>query len=305
MSPARGILLKISALALFTIMASLVKAAVAEVPAGQAVFFRAFFSLPVILIWLALRKELATGLRTRQPMLHIWRGLIGGSAMGLTFVALGYLALPEATLVGFVTPILVLILAVLMLGETVRIFRWSMVVMGLAGVLIVIWPRISLGGGEADRLAMIGVGAALLAASLRALVQIHVRRMIRTEATSAIVFYFAITVSVGGLLTAPFGWVMPEPKILIYMVGSGFVGGVAQLLVTSAFRHADASVLAPFDYASILFSMVAGYVFFAEIPTMTMLAGAALVILSGVLIIWREQRIGARRDGQEPVSTQS
>ena len=305
MSPVRGILLKICALALFTIMASLVKASVAHVPAGQAVFFRAFCSLPVILVWLIARGELTTGLRTRQPMMHIWRGLIGGSAMGLTFVALGLLPLPEVTVVGFITPILTLILAVIMLGETVRVFRWSMVALGLVGVLIVVWPRLSFGGTEADNLAAIGVACALVAASARALVQIHVRRMVKTEATAAIVFYFAVTVSIGGLLTLPFGWVFPDTKILAFMVGSGLIGGVAQLLITTAFRYTAASVMAPFDYVSILFSMIAGYFFFTEVPTQTMLLGAALVILSGVLIIWREHRIGARRGPQEPVSCQT
>ena len=305
MSPVRGILLKICALALFTIMASLVKASVAHVPAGQAVFFRAVCSLPIILIWLIARGELATGLRTRHPMTHIKRGLIGGSAMGLSFVALGYLPLPEVTVVGFIAPIITLILAVLMLGETVRVFRWSMVALGLVGVLIVVWPRLTFGESEADKLAAIGVACALLAASLRALVQIHVRKMVKTESTSAIVFYFAMTVSIGGLLTLPFGWVVPELTILLYMVGSGLVGGVAQLLITTAFRYAPASVMAPFDYVSILFSMIAGYFLFAEIPTSTMLLGAALVILSGVLIIWREHRIGTRRGPQEPVSSQT
>lgn len=305
MSPVRGILLKICALALFTIMASLIKASVAHVPAGQAVFFRAFCSMPVVLAWLAIRGELATGLRTRHPMMHVKRGLIGGSAMGLTFVALGRLPLPEVTVLGFIAPILVLVLSVIFLKETVRLFRWSMVALGLVGVLIVVWPRLTLTGMEADSVAAIGVAAALVAASLRAIVQVHIRQMVKTETTSAIAFHFVITVSAGGLLTLPFGWVMPEPTILIYLISAGLVGGVAQLFITSSFRYADVSVLAPFDYVSILFSMVAGFFFFAEIPTMTMLLGASLVILSGVLIIWREHRLGVRKRAQEPVSAQT
>ena len=289
--------MKIGALALFTIMASMIKVAVEYVPAGQAVFFRAFFSLPIIVSWLVIRGEMASGLRTRAPMLHIWRGLIGGSAMGLSFVALGLLPLPEVTVVGFIAPIMVLVLAVFMLGETVRMFRWSMVGLGLLGVIIVVWPRLSIGDANTDRLALIGVSAALIAASLRALVQIHVRRMVKTEQTSAIVFYFAVTVSVGALLTFPFGWDNPPTFIWVMLIGSGLVGGVAQLLITTAFRHADASMLAPFDYVSILFSMLAGYMLFDEAPTGPMLAGAALVILSGVLIIWRERQIGIKARG--------
>lgn len=305
MSPVRGILLKICALALFTIMASLIKASVAQVPAGQAVFFRAFFALPVIVTWMAIRGELVTGLRTRHPMMHVKRGLLGGSAMGLTFVALGKLPLPEVTVLGFISPIIALILSVIFLKETVRLFRWSMVALGLVGVLIVVWPRLSFTGLETDRIAAIGAVAALVAASLRAIVQVHVRQMIRTETTSAIVFYFAVTVSTMSLITLPFGWVMPDTNILIYLISAGLIGTVAQIFITTSVRYADISVLAPFDYVSILFSMAAGYVFFAEVPTPTMVSGAALVILSGVLIIWREHRLGVRKVPREPVSSQT
>lgn len=298
MSSVRGIFFKIIALALFTIMASLVKAAMDTVPPGQAVFFRAFFSLPIIFLWLAYRHELSTGLRTKKPMLHVWRGLIGGISMGATFFALGHLPLPEVTIIGFVSPIVTLLLAVLLLGEVVRVFRWSMVALGLAGVMIVIWPRLSFGQGDMSDLALVAVAAVLISACMRALVQIHIRRMVKTEQTSAIVFYFALTVSGASLLTAPFGWIIPDWNVVLLLVASGLVGGIAQLFITTAFRYSDASVLAPFDYVSILFSMIAGYFWFSEVPTGPMIVGASLVVLSGVLIIWRERRIGikARQD---------
>ncbi|MDG2339929.1 MAG: DMT family transporter [Paracoccaceae bacterium] len=298
MSSVRGILLKITALALFTVMAALVKAAMESVPPGQAVFFRALFSLPIIFLWLAYRRELATGLRTKKPILHVWRGLIGGVSMGATFFALGHLPLPEVTIIGFVSPIITLMLAVFLLGETVRVFRWSMVALGLAGVLIVVWPRLSFGGENIEAIAVWAVFAVLVSACLRALVQIHIRRMVKTEQTSAIVFYFAVTVSMASLLTAPFGWIVPDGNVLFLLVASGIVGGVAQLFITTAFRYSDASVLAPFDYISILFSMIVGYFWFTEVPTRPMLIGASLVVLSGVLIILRERQIGikARQD---------
>jgi drug/metabolite transporter (DMT)-like permease len=301
MSSVRGIFLKISALLLFTVMAAMIKAAVAVVPAGQAVFFRAFCALPVILLWLRWRGELATGLRTRHPWLHLWRGTIGGLSMGLTFVALGLLPLPEVTVVGFVTPILTLVLSVLMLGETVRLFRWSMVLLGLVGVVIVVSPRLSL-EGAADRLALWGLLAATISAGLRSLVQIHVRRMVKTENPATIVFYFAVIVSLGGLATAPFGWVMPDAKVWALMIGAGVLGSVAQLMVTSAVRQAEPSVLAPFDYVSILFSMLVGFVVFGDVPTGAMWAGASLVILSGVLIVLRERQLGLKkpREPQTP-----
>lgn len=298
MSSVRGIFLKILALALFTIMAAMAKAAMDTVPTGQAVFFRAFCSFPVILGWLLWQGDLVAKLRTRNPGLHVLRGVVGGTAMGLNFAALSLLPLPEVTVIGFVSPFFTLVLAVLMLGETVRAFRWSMVALGLVGVSIVIWPRLTLDAETASIAAMIGVFCVLCAALLRSLVQIHIRKMVKTEHPSAIVFYFTATVSIFALLTAPFGWVWPSANVLFLLIGSGLVGGVAQLMVTQSLKLSDASVLAPFEYASILFAMTVGYLWFADIPTGPMLMGASLVVVSGMLIIWRERQIGikARQD---------
>ena len=94
MQPLRGIALKLCAVMLFIIMLSLVKAVSADVPAGQSVFFRSFFAIPVIVVWLLLRGELSIGLRVRSRMGHFWRGVIGTIAMGLNFAAVGFLPLP-------------------------------------------------------------------------------------------------------------------------------------------------------------------------------------------------------------------
>ena len=135
MTPLRGIALKLLAVFVFTIMASLIKATSSDVPPGEAVFFRSFFALPVILGWLALRGDLSTGLRTKLPLGHLWRGLIGVSAMGFGFAALGLLPLPEVTVLGFVAPLLTVVLAALLLGERLRLFRISAVLLGLVGVV--------------------------------------------------------------------------------------------------------------------------------------------------------------------------
>ncbi|KIC06748.1 membrane protein, partial [Leisingera sp. ANG-M1] len=95
----------------------------------------------------------------------------------------------------------------------------------------------------------------------------------QSEHTAAIVFYFSLTASALALLTAPFGWVIPDPQTAARLVGAGLVGGVAQILVTSSYRFAPASMLAPYDYASMLFAIVIGYIWFNEWPTLVMLAG--------------------------------
>lgn len=301
MSPLRGIALKLTSVVLFTIMASLIKASSAHVPTGEAVFFRSFFAMPVIVAWLAMRGDLKTGLKAKHPVLHVWRGLIGVTAMGCGFAALGLLPLPEVTALGFAAPMLTVLLAALLLGERLRLFRLSAVVLGLVGVCIVLWPRLTL--DDVDDAAMLGVGLVLASAVMRALAQIQIRRMVAVEETSAIVFYFSLTATGFSLLTLPFGWVVPDTHVLAMLVGAGLIGGVAQIFITSAYRFAGAAVVAPFDYASILFAILFGYFFFDEVPTAMVLVGSAIVIAAGGIIIWRERQLGIQRGKARPNMT--
>jgi drug/metabolite transporter (DMT)-like permease len=292
--PMLAIALKVVAIGLFTALSALIKAVSDTVPAGEAVFFRSFFAIPVIVVWLAIRGDLKHGLKTQSPMNHVWRGLVGTSAMAMTFMGLGMLPLPEVTAIGYATPIFTLILAALFLGERIRLVRITAVGIGLLGVLIMIYPRLT-GSADMSSTAFIGVLLVLAATIARGFVQIHIRRMVMTENTAAIVFYFSITASVLSLLTLPFGWVVPDLRELTLLVGAGLVGGVAQILVTSSYRFAPASMLAPYDYVSMLFAIAIGYIWFAELPTAVMLAGATLVILGNILVIWRESRLGLVR----------
>ncbi|MDA7429940.1 DMT family transporter [Primorskyibacter aestuariivivens] len=302
MQTGRGIALKLIALAVFTIMASLIKATSDAVPPGEAVFFRSAFALPVIIVWLMLKGELSTGLRTRNPMGHVWRGVIGVSAMGLGFTALGLLPLPEVTAIGFASPLITVILAALLLGEQVRMFRLSAVGIGLIGVLVILWPRLSF-GADLDRLAMIGAVAMLISAALRSLAQVHIRRLVQTEHPSAVVFYFMLTASVLSLFTLPFGWTVPSLPEAAMLIGAGVFGGIGQIFLTLSYRFAPAGVLAPFDYASMLFAVIVGYVVFAEVPTTATIMGSVIVMAAGVLIIWRERQLGLQRGKARPKLT--
>lgn len=292
--PALGVGLKITAILLFTCMSAIIKSLADEVPAGESVFFRSFFAIPVILIWLAQRGKLKSGLKTKNPMGHVWRGLFGTTAMGLTFTGLGLLPLPEVTAIGFATPIFTVILAAVLLGEQIRLIRVTAVAIGLVGVMIILWPRFS-SIGTMEQTATIGALLILMATMVRSLVQIHIRQLVQNEDTAAIVFYFSVTASVLALFTLPFGWVMPDLQTFGLLVLAGLIGGGAQILITSAYRFGSASMLAPYDYTSMLFAILLGYIFFAELPTMMMLAGAALVISAGALVIWRERQLGMER----------
>jgi drug/metabolite transporter (DMT)-like permease len=298
--PALGVALKVMAIMLFVCMSAIIKATADNVPPGQAVFFRSFFAIPVILIWLVQRGQLSVGLKAKNPMGHVWRGLFGTTAMGLTFAGLGLLPLPEVTAIGFATPIFTVLLAAVMLGERIRFFRVSAVLVGLVGVVIILWPRF--GGTQMDNAATLGAVLILGATMLRALVQVHLRQLVQNEHTAAIVFYFSATASILALLTAPFGWVVPDMQTLGLLVSAGLIGGVAQILVTSSYRFGSVSMLAPYDYTSMLFAIILGYFLFDELPTAMMLAGSALVIVAGVLVIWRERQLGMERAKVRAVS---
>ncbi len=304
MRPLRGIAYKVVSVIVFITMASLIKATAPNVPSGEAVFFRSFFAMPVIVVWLILRRELATGFRASNPMSHVWRGLVGTIAMGLGFAGLGYLPLPEVTAIGYAAPLLTVIFAAMFLGEQVRAFRITAVALGLIGVMIVVWPRLSItSDNHLTQAQAFGAILVLGGAVFAALAQVFVRKLVMTEKTPAIVFYFSLTATVLSLATLPFGWVIPTATEAALLVSAGLLGGIGQIFLTSAYREADASVVAPFDYASMIFALAIGYFVFAEVPTLTMLTGAAVVVAAGCLIIWRERQLGIERAKQRKAMT--
>ena len=305
MNPFKGIGLKVLSVGLFMAMATCIKAAAgAGVPPGEAVFFRSFFAIPVIVTWLILQHDLRHGLETKDPMGHLWRGLVGGAAMACGFTALGLLPLPEVTAIGYAAPLLIVIFAAMFLGEQVRIFRLTAVALGLIGVIIVLSPRLSVTEFEnTDQYQTLGAALALMGAVFAALAQVFIRKLVKVETTAAIVFYFSVTTSVLSLATIPFGWVLPSPGIIALLVLAGLFGGMGQICLTNAYRFAPTSVVAPFEYVSMLMAIAVGYAVFDEVPTGRTLTGASLIVLAGLFIIWRERQLGLERGKARPAMT--
>lgn len=290
---AAGILMKLGGVFAFAVMNVMIKA-LAEVPPGQVVFFRAFFAL----LPLALVASLAAGglvrmVRTDRPWLHVRRALTGTLAMTCFFISIMTLPLVEATAITFVMPIFAVVLAPVMLAERVGPWRWGAVLTGFAGVLLAIAPQIGTeappaGGPLSGNLAL-GAAIGLVGAFLAALVVVFIRQMSATETSESIVFYFMATASVLSGLTLFFDAVWPSPAEWAMLIACGLVGGCGQLLMTYSYRFAEPSLLAPFDYTSIAWAVVFGLIFFAEIPTLFAILGVLLVIVSGVVIAWRER----------------
>jgi drug/metabolite transporter (DMT)-like permease len=277
-------------------MSSFIKLA-GEAPAGQIVFFRSFFAMIPILAVLAWRRELGTAFHTVRPFSHIIRGLVGVSGMACGFFALTRLPLPEWLAINYAQPLIVVAIGALLLGETVRVYRWSAVAAGLVGVLIIIWPKLTVFAGDSPvgREAALGVLACLAAALISALAVILVRRLVWTEKTPTIVLWFSLTATAASLLTIPFGWEWLSPATAAVLVAAGFCGGLGQILMTEGYRHADLSTVAPFEYTSMVLGVAVGFAVFGDVPSLSMLIGGAIVVASGLFIIWREQRLGLER----------
>lgn len=300
-----AITLKVLSVSVLVTMSSLIKA-VGTVPAGQIVFFRSFFAIFPILFFLGLRHELRTAFVTSRPLGHMARGLVGVTSMGLTFFALTRLPLPDAITLNYAQPLLVVVFSSLFLGEAIRIYRWSAVVVGLIGVVIISWPELTLfsSSSVADQ-ETFGVIAALVAACLSAVAAILVRNLVHTERTATIVLWFSMTASIVALLTIPFGWQALTTTQTLLLIGAGFCGGLGQILMTSAYRHAEISTVAPFEYTSMILAIIIGYFVFGDVPTPYMLTGGVIVVSAGLFIILRERQLGIeRRAARKVVSPQ-
>ncbi|MGU3574780.1 DMT family transporter [Brucellaceae bacterium C25G] len=301
--PMLGIGFKIASVSVFVAMSTLLKAA-EGIPAGQLVFFRSFFAIFSILFYLWLRGQLQGAFKTKEPASHVWRGLVGVCAMFCSFFALTKLPLPESVAINYASPLIAVMLSAIVLKEFVGAYRWSAVFIGLIGVLIIIWPRMSVfTSGAIGQDEAFGAVAALAGAALAAVAMVLVRRLVRKERTSTIVMYFTITSTVAGFLTLPFGWVMPNWQQLLMLIFAGLAGGIAQILLTESYRHAPMSTIAPFEYTSLVLSLIIGFIIFGDIPTVAMLCGSAIVMMAGIFVIIRERKLAIPPQKSNSVKT--
>jgi drug/metabolite transporter (DMT)-like permease len=296
-----GIILKIVSTLAFTAMATLIKLLSDRFPVGEIAFFRSFFALIPVFVWVIYRGSLPTVFHTRQLPRHLLRSAVGTGAMFCGFTGLSLLPIADATAIGYASPLLTVLLAVLLLGEKVRVYRWSAVVIGLVGVLIILSGYL---GGDSGG-SGIGAGAlfALAGAALAAFATIQSRILVKTDAAATVVAFFSLSVAVAMLATLPFGWVMPNLAELGLLVLTGIFGGLGQVFLTTSFRFGDASTIAPFDYMSMIWALIVSVFVFGTWPTATILIGAAIVISAGLFVIFREHSLGIERADSKRVKT--
>lgn len=295
MNVVQAISLKVMSALLFAVMATLVRFLGERYPVGQIVFFRSAFAiLPVVLIY-AWRNELAAAVRTVRPLGHVGRGLISIGGMFCNFAALARLPIVDATAISFVAPLITVALSAIFLKERVRIFRWSAVIVGFVGVLVMLGPHFDLASHAGAAGTMAGLAFAIGGAFCNSGSVIQTRRLTQTETTSSIVFYFSLICALAGLATWPLGWLVPTWPELLALVTVGLCGGLAHILLTESYRLAPASVVAPYDYSSMIWALLLGYAFFGELPSVFVFVGAAIIAGAGLLVLWRERQLGLKR----------
>lgn len=287
----------ISAL-LFAAMSALVRLLGDVAPVGQMVFFRSAFAiLPVVVIY-ASRGELMSAVRTGRPLGQLGRGMLSVFGMFTNFSSLTRLPLADATAINFASPLITVALAAVILKEHVRIYRWTAVFVGFAGVIVMLIPHLDISHYVAAGVATtaaVGSLFAITSAVCNAGTVIQTRRLTQSETTSSIVFYFSLVCAIAGALTLPFAWYTPTGAELAGLISLGILGGVAHIFLTESYRYAPASVVAPFDYSSMLWALLFGYWVFGELPGALVYLGAAIVAGAGLFVIWRERELGLKR----------
>lgn len=277
-----GISLRIGATLFFTIMVLFIKFIANEIPTGQVVFFRSAFALIPLIIFLYWTSDFPAGLRTRRPMGHVYRCLLGCLAMFASFASLKYLPIAHATIIGYIAPLLAVLLARIILKEEVTHARWLGIVFGFAGMLVLVLPEIT--GVSADQEYFTGAVLGLLTAIFTAGAKIQIRSLALTENAGAIAFYFALTCTIAGLATMPMGWVIPDTEQLILLIGCGFAGGIAHIMMTLSYQYSEVSKLATFEYLALAFAVVADFLFFAIIPEMNFYLSSMLIIAATLVV---------------------
>jgi drug/metabolite transporter (DMT)-like permease len=281
----RGALCMLAAHLLFTFMSAMVKALSGPIPVVELMFFRSFFALPVVAMIVA-RYGNFQDLKTKRFAGHFFRACTGTAAQACSFFALTVLPLADQTVLGYTTPLFVTMLAIPLLGEQVGIHRWSAVVLGFIGVLII---AVGQGAGHASGpLAMWGLGAAIAQGFFSAFTTLLVRQLSATESSTTITMWQSILMSGFTLLVLPFVWVTPTAQQFLLLVLIGLVGGVAQVLLTEAYASAQVSALGPYSYSSMIWSVGLGWLLWGDQPTIWMLVGAVLIVTAGLYILHRE-----------------
>jgi len=247
----------------------------------EVAFFRCLFGLVFILPWIVRSGPLL--LRSRNRGFFLLRAGVGLVSMATWFYGITVVPLATATAVNFTAPLFATLAAALVLHEDVRLRRWSAVVIGFVGVLVIMRP----GSARLD----VNLFLLLLSAATAAMNNITVKFLARTEPPSRIVAFFMIYLTPLSLIPALFVWQWPAPSAFVALIGLGGLGTIAHLSVARALAAADASACAPFEFARLPFAALIGFVCFGEVTDLWTWVGAAIIAVASIYVAYREARL--------------
>ena len=248
-------------------------------PLGQVIFFRGFFGL-VFYYFIIPKKRIKDFYFTKRPLLHLSRCFFGLAALLSIFTALRNLPLATVVSITFAAPIFTTIFSIFFLSEKVGYFRWLAVIVGFVGILIISEP-----GFSSLNIYYIFPVIFVLGMSY---VAISIRQLSSTEPVWLISLFFSAAITIAGIFTIPFGWLMPSFTDLILLSMIGFFGGVANLWLSQSYKFSEVSLVTPLKYLALVFAIGFGYFIWQEIPSSKTLIGATLVITSSKIIFRRE-----------------
>ena len=281
-----GIAYMLLAVGLFAVMDAMIKWLGEVYPTVQLVFFRSAFAF-IPIAFVVAGTGLRQALRINNGWGHVFRCVVGIGSMGAYFYCFPRMPLADMIAITFAAPIFVTALSMPMLGEKVGPRRWSAILVGFVGVLIIVQP----GESGFEPIALI----ALLGTLFYALAAIAVRKLSRTDSSVSIVISFTLCSTLVSSAFLPFNWVTPSLPDLFMLIGVGLIGGLAQIAMTNAFRYAEVSLVVPFEYSAMLWAALLGFFFWGEIPGNHVWLGVVIVIASGLYILYREAHLGLPR----------
>lgn len=276
-----GALLMILATALLSTMHAMVRYLSAELHPFEIAFFRNLFGFVAVLPLLI--RAGWSGLSSRHPGLQCARGLLGVTAMLAWFYGLSVVPIAQATALSFTSVIFASLGAGLILGERMRLRRWTAVLLGFVGVLAILRP-----GFQGLQIGTLIVMTASVAWGLAMVV---VKRLSRTDSVVSIVAWMAITLTVLSFFPALLVWVWPTTKQLLWLGILGALATLGHLAMTKALKLADATAVLPLDFTRLIWAAVIGYLAFAEIPDAWTWLGGGIIATSATYIIYRESKV--------------
>ncbi len=278
----RGVVMMVIAVGAFALMDAALKLLSPHYPPLQVAALRGYASLPVVTIWILVLGRNARLFKVRWP-LHLLRGVLGIAMMGAFTYALRTLPLSEAYAIFFVAPLMITALALPVLGERVGANRWWAIVIGFAGVLIVLRP----GGPQMFSLAGLAVVLSTVCYAISAL---SARILGRTDSSAAIVFWLMISMALGATVLTGSDWKPVQAAHAWILVWIAITGSIGQFTITEAFKRGQASLIAPFEYTALAWGLGLDWLLWKTLPQPIVLLGAAVVIGSGLFLLWSERR---------------